>query len=147
MCPRQVRQVITLGSPFAGDPRATNAWKLYEFTSGHKVDDRERHMGSDRRPAAGADDGDLQPHRRHLPLAQLPEEDGRARPRTSKSKAAIAALAITRQPFTRSPIASRSRKASGSHSIAAAGAAWSIPIRIGDLFASPRLRGEAGICE
>ena len=34
-----------LGSPFNGDPRATNAWKLYEFTSGHKVDDRERHMG------------------------------------------------------------------------------------------------------
>lgn len=45
MMPDKVRQVITLGSPFAGDPRATNAWKLYEFTSGHKVDDRERHMG------------------------------------------------------------------------------------------------------
>lgn len=45
MMPDKVRQVITLGSPFAGDPRATNAWRLYEFTSGHKVDDRERHMG------------------------------------------------------------------------------------------------------
>jgi pimeloyl-ACP methyl ester carboxylesterase len=45
MLPDHVRQVITLGSPFNGDPRATNAWKLYEFTSGHKVDDRERHMG------------------------------------------------------------------------------------------------------
>jgi len=45
MMPEAVRQVITLGSPFNGDPRATNAWKLYEFTSGHKVDDRERHMG------------------------------------------------------------------------------------------------------
>jgi len=45
MLPEHVRQVITLGSPFNGDPRATNAWKLYEFTSGHKVDDRERHMG------------------------------------------------------------------------------------------------------
>ena len=45
MLPDEVRQVITLGSPFNGDPRATNAWKLYEFTSGHKVDDRERHMG------------------------------------------------------------------------------------------------------
>jgi pimeloyl-ACP methyl ester carboxylesterase len=40
-----VRSVITLGSPFGGHPRATNAWRLYEFTSGHKVDDRERHMG------------------------------------------------------------------------------------------------------
>ena len=45
MMPERVRSVITLGSPFGGDPRATNAWKLYEFTSGHKVDDRERHMG------------------------------------------------------------------------------------------------------
>lgn len=45
MMPDKVRQVITLGSPFAGDPRATNAWRLYEFASGHKVDDRERHMG------------------------------------------------------------------------------------------------------
>lgn len=43
--PDEVRLVITLGSPFNGDPRATNAWKLYEFTSGHKVDDREGHMG------------------------------------------------------------------------------------------------------
>lgn len=45
MMPDKVRSVITLGSPFRGDPRATNAWRLYEFTSGHKVDDRERHMG------------------------------------------------------------------------------------------------------
>lgn len=45
MMPERVRQVVTLGSPFNGDPRATNAWKLYEFTSGHKVADREHHMG------------------------------------------------------------------------------------------------------
>lgn len=45
MVPDEVRIVVTLGSPFRGDPRSTNAWRLYEFTSGHKVDDRERHMG------------------------------------------------------------------------------------------------------
>ena len=45
MLPHDVRCVITLGSPFMGSPRATNAWKIYEYTSGHKVDDRERHMG------------------------------------------------------------------------------------------------------
>ncbi len=45
MMPEHVRQVVTLGSPFNGDPRATNAWKLYQFTSGHKVDDRDNHMG------------------------------------------------------------------------------------------------------
>jgi len=45
MMPDHVRQVITLGSPFNGDPRATNAWRVYQFTSGHKVDDRDSHMG------------------------------------------------------------------------------------------------------
>lgn len=29
-----VRSVITLGTPFAGSPRSTNAWRLYELTSG-----------------------------------------------------------------------------------------------------------------
>ncbi|WP_179405628.1 alpha/beta hydrolase [Burkholderia guangdongensis] len=36
--PDLVRQVITLGSPFAGSPRATNAWRLYEYLSGRTVD-------------------------------------------------------------------------------------------------------------
>lgn len=33
-----VAKVVTLGSPFSGDPRANNAWRLYEFVAGHKVD-------------------------------------------------------------------------------------------------------------
>jgi pimeloyl-ACP methyl ester carboxylesterase len=37
--PDAVRSVITLGTPFGGDPKATNAWRLYEFASGHKLDD------------------------------------------------------------------------------------------------------------
>ncbi|MEM7289237.1 MAG: alpha/beta hydrolase [Pseudomonadota bacterium] len=45
MMPEKVRQVITLGSPFTGDPRHTNAWRLYQMASGHKIDDRDRHMG------------------------------------------------------------------------------------------------------
>ena len=40
--PEQVRCVITLGSPFAGVPRASNAWKLYEQLSGQHVDDGEQ---------------------------------------------------------------------------------------------------------
>ena len=36
--PDHVRSVITLGTPFAGNPKATNAWRLYEFASGHKLD-------------------------------------------------------------------------------------------------------------
>ena len=37
--PDMVRSVITLGSPFANDIRATNATRLYEFVSGEGVDD------------------------------------------------------------------------------------------------------------
>jgi pimeloyl-ACP methyl ester carboxylesterase len=37
--PASVRQVITLGSPFANDPKASNAWQLYEALSGREVGD------------------------------------------------------------------------------------------------------------
>jgi len=37
--PALVRQVITLGSPFANEPKASNAWRLYEALSGRPVDD------------------------------------------------------------------------------------------------------------
>ena len=37
--PDAIRQVVTLGSPFAGSPRATNVWRLYELMSGSKIDD------------------------------------------------------------------------------------------------------------
>jgi pimeloyl-ACP methyl ester carboxylesterase len=36
--PHRVAKVITLGSPFSGSPRANNAWRIYEFIAGHKVD-------------------------------------------------------------------------------------------------------------
>ena len=37
--PKIVRSVVTLGTPFAGDPRATNAWWLYKYANGHKATD------------------------------------------------------------------------------------------------------------
>jgi pimeloyl-ACP methyl ester carboxylesterase len=37
--PELVRQVVTLGSPFANEPKASNAWRLYEVLSGRRVDD------------------------------------------------------------------------------------------------------------
>ena len=40
--PALVRQVITLGSPFANDPKASNAWRLYEALSGLREDDPRR---------------------------------------------------------------------------------------------------------
>lgn len=37
--PDQVRCVVTLGTPFTGHPRATNAWRFYEIVSGQLVHD------------------------------------------------------------------------------------------------------------
>jgi pimeloyl-ACP methyl ester carboxylesterase len=45
LMPQHVRQVITLGSPFAGHPRATNAWRIYELASGQRVDERDLQFG------------------------------------------------------------------------------------------------------
>lgn len=42
MVPDDVRLVITLGTPFSGPPKATNAWRLYEFVSGQRVVDNEQ---------------------------------------------------------------------------------------------------------
>jgi pimeloyl-ACP methyl ester carboxylesterase len=39
LAPDDVRCVITLGSPFTGHPRANHAWRIYEFASGHTLDD------------------------------------------------------------------------------------------------------------
>jgi dienelactone hydrolase len=41
--PDMVRLVITLGSPFTGHPRETNAWRLYELASGHRIDSHDFH--------------------------------------------------------------------------------------------------------
>lgn len=37
--PDAVRQVVTLGAPFAGNPRATNVWRLYELLAGQRLED------------------------------------------------------------------------------------------------------------
>jgi pimeloyl-ACP methyl ester carboxylesterase len=37
--PKKVKAVITLGSPFSGNPRQNNVWKLYEKVAKHPVDD------------------------------------------------------------------------------------------------------------
>ena len=36
--PERVRAVVTLGSPFSGDPHSNNVWRLYEWIAGHPVD-------------------------------------------------------------------------------------------------------------
>jgi hypothetical protein len=39
MEPDKTRVVVTLGTPFAGNPKATHAWRLFELTSGTKIGD------------------------------------------------------------------------------------------------------------
>ena len=45
MMPERVRQVITLGSPFAAGPKATNAWRVYEMASGRRADEEDPRFG------------------------------------------------------------------------------------------------------
>ncbi len=45
MMPDRVRQVITLGSPFASGPKATNAWRVYEMASGRRADEEDARFG------------------------------------------------------------------------------------------------------
>jgi len=45
MMPERVRQVITLGSPFASEPKATNAWRVYEMASGRRADEEDARFG------------------------------------------------------------------------------------------------------
>src|SRR4051812_5114783 len=45
MMPERVRSVITLGSPFAGNPKATNAWRVYEMASGRRADEEDARFG------------------------------------------------------------------------------------------------------
>lgn len=45
MMPERVRQVITLGSPFAGSPKSTNAWRVYELASGRRADEEDERFG------------------------------------------------------------------------------------------------------
>ncbi len=50
--PGDVRLVITLGTPFTGHPKATNAWRLYELLAGHRIGAPEIHEPLRRPPAA-----------------------------------------------------------------------------------------------
>lgn len=36
--PHAVAKVVTMGSPFSGNPRANNVWRAYQFITGHSVD-------------------------------------------------------------------------------------------------------------
>lgn len=51
MLPSDVRSVVTLGSPFTGSHKATNAWRVYQLVSGEKEIDAERFATLRARPS------------------------------------------------------------------------------------------------
>ena len=68
--PERVRAVVTLGSPFSGDPHQNNVWRLYERVAGHRVDDPPLPRITDKPPV---------PH-----LAFWSRKDGIVSPRSAR---------------------------------------------------------------
>ncbi len=50
MRPDLVAKVITLGTPFSGDRRGNNVWRLYEWVAGHPVDDPPIEVAIEEKP-------------------------------------------------------------------------------------------------
>jgi len=50
--PERVRNVVTLGSPLTGHPKASNAWRVFELVSGFSADDPRLHEIRERQPEA-----------------------------------------------------------------------------------------------
>ena len=48
--PELVDKVVTLGSPFSGDLRANNVWRLYEMVAGHPVDNPPLDLDLEKKP-------------------------------------------------------------------------------------------------
>ncbi|MBF0100906.1 MAG: alpha/beta hydrolase [Desulfobacterales bacterium] len=42
--PEYIRSVVTMGTPFAKSFKNTNIWKVYEYLSGHRIDDFKTEM-------------------------------------------------------------------------------------------------------
>ncbi len=49
-CPELTRCVVTLGTPFTGHPRATNAWRFFELVSGQTLADHHELLTQIRTP-------------------------------------------------------------------------------------------------
>ena len=106
-------------------PKATNAWRLYEFASGHKLDDSRTAVASEG-SAAGADHIHLQPHRWRRVLAAVAAARIEATRRISKWWPVISGLGLN--PVALYAVADRlaqPEEGSGKNSIAAGGGSGS----------------------
>jgi pimeloyl-ACP methyl ester carboxylesterase len=52
LLPEMVHCVITLGTPFAGSPKSTNAWRIYELATGRNTDIEHTHYDLPMAPAS-----------------------------------------------------------------------------------------------
>jgi dienelactone hydrolase len=68
--PDRTLAIVTLGSPFSGDPKQNNVWRLYEWVARHKVDDPPIPRITDKPPV---------PH-----LALWSRKDGIVAPRSAR---------------------------------------------------------------
>ena len=120
MMPERVRGVITLGSPFAAGPKATNAWRVYEMASGRRADEEDSRFG-----------GALSGTPPVPTTAIFSRTDGICAWQGCVEKTSATSESIP-PPSMLWPIAWRSRTASGRRSIEAAGVAWFIRTRIAE---------------
>lgn len=124
--PDLVRGVITLGSPFSGSPRATNAWRVYEGVSGQSSHDPRRMKFVQPTPS--------------VPTTSIfSRTDGvvawrcsieKTGPKSENIEVIASHLGLGAHPrcSMRWPTGCRSPRAAGSPSTAACWGRWSIPI-------------------
>jgi triacylglycerol lipase len=111
--PDLVREVITVSSPFAGSPRATNVWRAFEWLTGDKIDsDTVRERGAEIAAPPGSGDGDLERERRagqrrDLPRSGKPQHRGAEQP--SRRAGAAGGVAGDREGAGRGQIGERRR--------------------------------------
>ena len=132
MMPDRVRQVITLGSPFAASPKATNAWRVYEMASGRRADEEDARFGGTLAGAPPVPTTAIFSRTDGICAWQGCREQSSRHDREHRGR---------EQPLRHGPSSRRGLcggrppraegRRVGARSTAAAGAAWSIPIRIG----------------
>jgi hypothetical protein len=118
--------------PFAGDPRSTNAWRVYEWASGRKSDEVDPQFGGELAVPPPVPTTAIFSRTDGVCAWQGCMEKTGAQTESIEVESSHCGMGPSsrRRLCGRRP-ASRRRKASGGRSTAAAGAAWSIPIRIG----------------
>ena len=153
MMPERVRQVITLGSPFAAGPKATNAWRVYEMASGRRADEEDPRFGGSLTGAPPVPTTAIFSRTDGICAWQSCREEATAMSESIEVESSHCGMghpawATIRPWSTRSPIVWRRPKANGRRSIALAGAVWFIRIRTAKRAASsftPSSLGEVGL--